>query len=193
MTDGTPDPGGDRSVEEASQRLWREFVRLSHDAADAGSRFVEEAPQPATASCRSLLTAAERPLALDVLGRLPEEERRRCLAELVAACATEHVQLAQARRVLALIERAWLVGHLAGPLEAVLARADADDDDDDDEPYRRLAELARLLGATELLAGLAERARRSANPDVREVGDDAAGWVSEAAGSGAQDAGRRLA
>ena len=105
--------------------------------------------------------------ALKLLHNTSVEIRHAALPALFPLALVSHSLLLEVRRVITSLPREILDQELPPLVTAVLY-----DESSDYEAYRRLAELLRETGHTDLLRQLVAAARRSKDEDILEVADD---------------------
>jgi hypothetical protein len=107
---------------------------------------------------------AQRGTALRLLLVVDVERRLEVFPELVRLAAVGHSDVGLVREVIGSLPHYWVEANIGREVRPLL-------DDGGYEEYRRLAELLQGLDSG-LLSELVDRARRSEDPDIREVADD---------------------
>jgi hypothetical protein len=105
-----------------------------------------------------------RGTALRLLHYLSDSERESLFDDLLEIAAVDHSDIELVRQALMSLPREWVVGRIEDQAEPLLSTGTYVE-------FRRLLELYKLLDP-ELTARLARRARESADPDIREAGED---------------------
>ena len=114
-----------------------------------------------------------RNLVLFVLQYLPQEELKKVLPFLLEHARSVHGHLHKVREIILTIPKEWLVDHIEAAADPLLESATYDD-------YRRFLELYFAIDLN-LTERLARRAKDSADPDIKEAGEDFMEKIREAA------------
>jgi len=114
----------------------------------------------------ALRTIAERGAVLRVLlcGCIPEAEIRLLFAELIDLASSSHADIHLVHDVILSLDKGWVVANIEAAAEPALR-------DEGEFAYRRYLELYTLLDAG-LTARLLSRALASADPGIREAGEN---------------------
>lgn len=147
--------------------LWAAVVRAQADLAERRAAFHQHAHSPGPVLLQALNGApAEQAAALRFLAASRYlSDHMELLPKLTELATQSHRWAAYARQAIGATRRDRLIPAMRRLVPPLLETADCDD-------YRRLAELLAHIQAWELLGELTRRALASADPDMREVGED---------------------
>jgi hypothetical protein len=144
--------------------LWAELVEAERNYVAARRAVVTLGDGLTDVVHTALDNPAQRGTALRLLLVVDVDRRLPLFPELVRLASVGHSDVGLVREVIRSLPSYWVEANLGAELWPLL-------DEGGDEEYRRLAELLDDLGSG-LLPELVDRARASADPDVREVADD---------------------
>src|SRR5262249_82753 len=113
---------------------------------------------------RRAMRTRERPVAVYVASQLGVPQVKRLFPDLVGLALFDHPDLLRVRETILKLPIDWLRSHVESAVRPALKDAD-------DGTYRRLLELCAQIDP-DLVVALATEAAGSADPDIREVGED---------------------
>jgi hypothetical protein len=148
------------------QVLWAAVVAAQAELAARRADFHQHARSPGTVLAEALTgPPRQQAAALRFLAASGYVSDHLELLPTLMQLALSHRWAAYARQAIAAARRDRLIPAMQQLVPPMLENADCDD-------YRRLAELLAHIKEWELLGELTRRAVASADPDMREVGDD---------------------
>jgi hypothetical protein len=151
--------------------LWDDLLKSESAYFTARQNFLQNASNRIAILREALKRVAHRGTALRVLSCLDANERQQLFDELVNLASVGHADIVLVREAILSLPRAWVVSHIEDQARPLLDRGTY-------EEYRRFLELYRDLDP-ELTRRLAQLALQNHDPDVREAGEDALGWLTK--------------
>jgi hypothetical protein len=143
------------------ENLWRQFVVACNSYVEASNAIVK------SPRCVSILQKALRTdfrYALRLVRILSQEQKRALFPEWVYLASFGHGAITTAREAILSLPRDWVLERIDIVAEPYLQQGTYDE-------YRRFLELYRDLDPDRMRT-LAHRALQSADPDIREAGED---------------------
>ncbi|GIE85766.1 hypothetical protein [Actinoplanes regularis] len=146
------------------QQLWAALVAAEQERAHRRAEFYQHAKSRTGIIAQALNGSRwDQGVALEFLAVLPEDVP--AVLDRLIELSLSHGWALAARQAIA---PAWRTGRLGELPQKVMALLDHADEDE----YRRLAELLDHIQARDVLRELVNRAKTSADPDIREVAED---------------------
>ena len=143
--------------------LWQRVIDSHQQYSQAFSEFVTNAPDKIDV-LRRALRGRDRSLALQVIPSLSMDEKKALLPEWVHLARAAHSPFQFAWNVIESLPREWVLQNLAREVDEILR------DEVDTDYWMFLQLYARMDGA--LARQLAQRASASADPAIRELGEE---------------------
>jgi hypothetical protein len=146
------------------EEAWDAVVQAEKELMIAIAAFTRSGPEAVDILRRQLRRVGQRAATLRVILELEPEVVQQLLPELVTLAGTTHGEGILARRAIGELPQTRR-GAVTDIVLGRLASADSDE-------YRRLAELLWHIGDRGTLAQVTTLAQASADPEIREVGED---------------------
>lgn len=144
--------------------LWQSVVTRELAYIQSRQEFLSGCAERVTTIQKGLQNPGERGTALRLFFYLSLPERQSLLDELVELASVGHSDLELCREAILSLPKAWLLEHIEGSVEGLLAEGT-------DEEYRRLLEFYVKIDDS-LTQRLVKRALQHEDADVREAGED---------------------
>ena len=152
------------SSTEQDQQLWQAFVHQANAYDQSRQVFFQQCKDRIKIIREALHHPSQRRVALLFFEYLNETERQDLFDDLIDSASVGHSDIELVRQVILSFPQSYLLDQIESSAEIVLENGT-------DEEYRRLLELYLEIDIS-LVRRLIDRALKSSDPDIHEVGED---------------------
>jgi hypothetical protein len=152
------------SSTEQDQQLWQQFVNQANAYDQSRQVFFQQCKDRIKIIKTALHHPNQRRVALLFFEYLNETERQGLFDDLIDLASVGHSDIELVRQVILSFPQSYLLDQIESSAEIVLENGT-------DEEYRRLLELYLEIDIS-LVRRLIDRALKSSDPDIYEVGED---------------------
>ena len=152
------------SSTEQDQQLWQQFVNQANAYNQSRQVFFQQCKDRIKIIREALHHPSQRRVALLFFEYLNETERQDLFDDLIDLASVGHSDIELVRQVILSFPQSYLLAQIESSAEIVLENGT-------DEEYRRLLELYLEIDIS-LVRRLIDRALKSSDPDIYEVGED---------------------
>ena len=149
---------------EQEQQLWQEFVNQANAYDQSRQVFFQQCEDQIKIIKTALHHPSQRRVALLFFEYLNETERQGLFNDLIDLASVGHSDIELVRQVILSFPQSYLLAQIESSAEIILENGT-------NEEYRRLLELYLEIDIS-LVRRLIDRALKSSDPDIHEVGED---------------------
>lgn len=148
----------------SSETAWQKFTDAERAMIEARMALIATDWEPVV---RRALSTSDKETALRLLQILPDERTRPFADALLPLALRSKPYVGVVRQLLASLGPGWMSANARDFVEQTISSPNATE-----EEFHRLAELLDELNEPDLLKMVVDAARRSDDPDIREVAED---------------------